>query len=151
MRKIEIIKDKVPQGIDYSITLHCLDGKNLWIGTYNFGLFSYSLATNEFNNFSVADGLPSSDIVGIEEDNNGNLWLSTSYGLAKFNTLDYKVQTFFINEGVNNYQFHEKSSFKGKDGVIYFGGNSGLTYFYPLKWNTEALNLLGLSLKNYIS
>jgi len=131
IRKLEGIKGGVPLGSDYSITLHCQDGQHLWLGTYNYGLFSYNLATREFKNFSISEGLPSSDIVGIEEDSNGNLWLSTSSGLARFNTGDNSVQTFFIQEGINNYQFHEKSSFKGKDGVIYFGGNSGLTYFSP--------------------
>lgn len=131
IRKLEAIQKEIPHGSDNSITLHCQDGQHLWLGTYNYGLFSYNLTTKEFKNFSVSEGLPSSDIVGIEEDGNGNLWLSTSYGLARLNTTDNSVQTFFINEGINNYQFHEKSSFKGSDGVIYFGGNSGLTYFLP--------------------
>ncbi len=129
--KLEGAHEEAPTGIDNSITLHCQDGQHLWLGTYNYGLFSYNLTTRKFDNFSVSEGLPSSDIVGIEEDDKGNLWLSTSYGLARFNTSENSVQTFFINEGINNYQFHEKSSFKGKDGVIYFGGNSGLTYFVP--------------------
>jgi signal transduction histidine kinase/DNA-binding response OmpR family regulator/ligand-binding sensor domain-containing protein len=121
----------VSAGSDNSITLHCKDGKHLWLGTYNFGLFSYDLVTREFKNFSVSEGLPSSDIVGIEEDDGGNLWLSTSYGLARFSTADSSVQTYFVNDGIVNYQFHEKASFKARDGVIYFGGNSGLTYFLP--------------------
>jgi signal transduction histidine kinase/DNA-binding response OmpR family regulator len=94
-------------------------------------LFSYDLNAREFKNFGVSDGLPSGDIVGIEEDSNGNLWLSTSYGLARLNAADNSIQTFSINDGINNYQFHEKASLKAKDGVIYFGGNSGLTYFLP--------------------
>ncbi len=131
INKLEGVHQEIPQGSDNAITLHCQDGEHLWLGTYNYGLFCYNLITKEFKNLSVSEGLPSSDIVGIEEDGNANLWLSTSYGLARFNTSENKVQTFFINEGINNYQFHEKSSFKGKDGVIYFGGNSGLTYFVP--------------------
>ena len=121
--KLEGTHEQAPTGIDNSITLHCQDGQHLWLGTYNYGLFSYNLTTKKFRNFSVSEGLPSSDIVGIEEDDNGNLWLSTSYGLARFNTSENSVQTFFINEGITNYQFHEKSSFKGKDGVIYLDYN----------------------------
>ena len=139
-RTIDENQQKVPFGSARSITLHCKDGKNLWLGTYNYGLYSYNFTTKEYNNFTVSEGLPSSDIVGIEEDNNGNLWLSTSYGLAKFNTEEINVQTFFINEGVNNYQFHEKSSFKDKDGVIYFGGNLGLTYFLPAEMESGSVD-----------
>ncbi len=130
-RKLEFRKEGAPPGSDYSITLHCQERQHLWLGTYNYGLFSYDLTAHEFKNFGVSDGLPSGDIVGIEEDNNGNLWLSTSYGLARLNAADNSIQTFSINDGINNYQFHEKSSLKAKDGVIYFGGNSGLTYFMP--------------------
>lgn len=130
-QKLEFKKEKVPRGDDFAITLHFQDKQHLWLGTYNYGLFSYDLNAREFKNFGVSDGLPSGDIVGIEEDNNGNLWLSTSYGLARMNAADNSIQTFSVNDGINNYQFHEKASFKAKDGVIYFGGNSGLTYFLP--------------------
>jgi len=139
LQKQDGIQEEAPQGIENSITMHYKDGGQLWLGTYNYGLFSYNFTTNEYKNFSLPEGMPSSDIVGIEEDNNGNLWLSTSFGLARFNTTDYNVQTFFINEGINNYQFHEKSSFKGPDGVIYFGGNSGLTYFSPSEMMTGSI------------
>lgn len=148
IQKLEVKKEGAPLGSDNSITLHCKDGQHLWLGTYNYGLFSYNLATKEFKNFSLSDGLPSSDIVGIEEDNHENLWLSTSFGLARLNTLNYSVQTFFINEGINNYQFHEKSSFKGPDGVIYFGGNSGLTYFLPSEMETGNIEAPEIILEN---
>jgi signal transduction histidine kinase/ligand-binding sensor domain-containing protein/DNA-binding response OmpR family regulator len=127
-------------GIYQSITLNCTDGRHLWLGTYSYGLFLYDLITGEIKNFSVPEGLPSSDIVGIENDGDGALWISTSYGLARFNINDYTVQTFLMNEGLNNYQFHEKSSFRDQNGVLYFGGNLGVSYFMPAEIKTVSNN-----------
>ena len=122
--------EKYP-GIDFSVTaLKDKDGK-VWLGTYNYGLYQLDLSRPEVRNFSIREGLPSSDVVGIEEDDNDNVWLSTSFGLAKLDKRNFNIKTYFFNEGVNNYQFHEKASFKDSNGIIYFGGNSGLTYFNP--------------------
>lgn len=147
-KKIEAEKGEAPLGSAYAITSYCKDGRHLWLGTYNYGLYSYDLITKEFGNFSSQEGLPSSDIVGIEEDDNKNLWLSTSYGLARFNPESRKLLTFFINEGLNNLQFHEKSSFKDRNGVIYFGGNSGLTYFIPAEIDQKEMESPEIILEN---
>lgn len=137
VNKIEAKKGEAPLGSAYTITSYSKDIQHIWLGTYNYGLYSYDLRTKEFANFSSPEGFPSSDIVGIEEDDNSNLWLSTSYGLARFNPESRNLQTFFINEGINNLQFHEKSSFKDKNGIIYFGGNSGITYFLPAEMDPK--------------
>ncbi len=106
------------------------DGK-VWIGTYNHGLIMVDVDNSAIKGFGVNDGLPSSDVVGIEEDDFGVLWLSTSFGLARFDKSSLTVKNFSYKDGLNNYQFHEKASYKDDDGIIYFGGNNGLTYFNP--------------------
>ncbi len=118
-------------GFDQSVTLSCTDGRHLWLGTYSYGLILFDIQTGEARNFSAAEGMPSNDVVGIEDDGNNNLWLSTSYGLVLFGKEDYSIRTFLMNEGINNLQFHEKSSFMDSNGILYFGGNFGLTYFPP--------------------
>ncbi|MFM6277776.1 MAG: two-component regulator propeller domain-containing protein, partial [Dolichospermum sp.] len=52
----------------------------LWIGTSGGGLTKFDLNTETFQNFSLAQGLSSSVVYGILEDENSNLWLSTDDG-----------------------------------------------------------------------
>lgn len=131
IRRIELADVKKYPGLLNAVTAYKDNDGMLWAGSYNYGLFRLDLKKSEVLNFNVRDGLPSTDAIGIEEDENNNLWLSTSFGLAKINKNSFNIKTYFVNEGINNYQFHENLAYKDEQGIIYFGGNSGLTYFNP--------------------
>ena len=48
----------------------------------------------ELKAFSIADGLPQSQVYGIAEDHNGNIWLGTrGGGIAKFDGVNFEVFT----------------------------------------------------------
>jgi signal transduction histidine kinase/DNA-binding response OmpR family regulator len=102
----------------------------VWIGCFKYGLFSYDLRDKTVLNYTVKDGLPSNDVIGITEDRNHRLWLSTSYGLSNFDKKSEFIN-YYLNEGTGNQQYHQRATFREADGTIYFGGNNGLTYFNP--------------------
>lgn len=102
----------------------------LWIGCFKYGLFSYDLRNKTILNYTVKDGLPSNDVIGITEDRNHRLWLSTSYGLSNFDKKSEFIN-YYLNEGTGNQQYHQRATFREADGTIYFGGNNGITYFNP--------------------
>jgi len=130
-RRIELADVKKYPGLLFAFNAYKDNTGKVWVGTYNYGLYSFDFNNNQIHNYNIREGMPSSDAIGIEEDENSNLWISTSYGLVKMNKNDFKIKSYFFNEGVNNYQFHGKAAYKDKQGIIYFGGNSGLTYFNP--------------------
>jgi len=114
----------------YFITTFIDSDGILWIGSFFWGLLRYDFEDKTLKVYSKDDGLPSNDVIGITEDENKNLWLSTYYGLSSFD----KKETFtnyYIDEGLNNQQFHQKAVYKHTDGTIFFGGYSGITYFKP--------------------
>ncbi len=131
IRRIELADVKKYPGLLFAVTAYKDKEGMVWVGTYNYGLFKLDLKKSEVLNFNIKEGLPSSDAIGIEEDDQNNLWLSTSFGLAKLNKNNFNIKTYFFNEGVINYQFHANASYKDEQGIICFGGNSGLTYFNP--------------------
>lgn len=51
----------------------------LWIGTFGNGLFRWY--NGRLDQFTVADGLPDNGILGLKEDGEGNLWLSSRNGI----------------------------------------------------------------------
>jgi signal transduction histidine kinase/ligand-binding sensor domain-containing protein/DNA-binding response OmpR family regulator len=131
IRRIELLDVKKYPGLLNAVTAYKDKEGIIWVGTYNYGLFRMDINKSEVLNFNVREGLPSTDAIGIEEDNANNLWISTSFGLAKLNKSNFNIKTYFVNEGINNYQFHENAAYKDEQGIICFGGNLGLTFFNP--------------------
>lgn len=106
-------------------------GQN-WIGSWGGGLSVYDSSTQKFTHFTETDGLPNNVVYGIVDDANGNLWLSTNYGLCVFDPVKRKVIRIFTkNEGLQGNEFNTRAFFKSPRGTLYFGGVNGLTYFNP--------------------
>ncbi|KJF43507.1 hypothetical protein LH29_14945 [Draconibacterium sediminis] len=135
------------------VTMLLDDDSTLWLGNYDKGLYKYNFIDKSFSIFKEIDGLPNNDIVSIEEDKDGNLWLGTSYGLSRFNKKEEFVN-FFQNEGLQNLQFHRNSSVRDSNGILFFGGNNGLTFFDPQLVNkfdynkAPKITLKSISVKN---
>lgn len=58
---------------------------------------------NIYRQFSIEDGLPSSEVHAIQEDASGHLWLATDRGLVR--TDGKEVQVFDANYGFQNFVF----------------------------------------------
>ncbi len=148
VRKIELADEKKYPGLLFAMTAYMDKQGIIWVGTYNYGMFAFDLKNSKVRNINIKEGLPSTDAIGFEEDENSNLWVSTSYGLVKLNKNDFSIKTYSTNEGVNNYQFHGKAAHKDNRGIIYFGGNSGLTYFNPVEILVEPSDAPHVVLEN---
>lgn len=114
----------------------------LWLGTYGSGLMRYDSRRNRVKIYTMADGLPSNDILSITEDRQSRtIWLSTSYGLAKLQNNTFT--NYFTQNGLLGNQYHERSLFV-RNGILYFTGNHGITSFSPRKVNIrhEAIPLI---------
>lgn len=105
---------------------------NNWIGSWGGGLSLYDSIAKKFIHFTEADGLPNNVVYGILDDAQGNLWLSTNYGLCVFDPVQRKViRNFTKNDGLQGNEFNTRAFFKSPNGTLYFGGVNGLTYFNP--------------------
>jgi len=103
----------------------------LWLGT-NTGLASFDKNTKKINYYNLKGESSNFTILGILEDGDGNLWMSTNAnGLVKFNPISENVKYFSTNEGIQSNEFNAGSYFKDDEGVLYFGGRNGITYFNP--------------------
>ncbi len=108
-----------------------IHGNNiLWLGTNN-GLKRFNKNNKTYKSFTTEDGLPNNTIFGILEDEEGFLWLSTLNGLAKFDPVTFKVTNYTKEDGLQSNEFNEGAYFKNNDGIMYFGGVNGITYFNP--------------------
>ena len=105
--------------------------KELWIGTSGGGLNKFDPITKAFKIYSIAQGLTSTVVYGILEDNYENLWLSTDDGIFLFNTKTERFTQFGIEDGAQSLEFSGGAYFKDSKGIMYFGGINGFNYFNP--------------------
>ncbi len=104
--------------------------KYLWIGTNGGGLNRFDITTENFEHYTMKNGLPNDVIYGILSDDD-NLWMSTNKGLSMFNIIKKAFQNYEAKDGLQSNEFNRYAYCKTKDGTLYFGGVNGFNYFNP--------------------
>lgn len=126
----------IPSKIIWSF--HEDSDKNLWIGTGGGGLVllpksQKSKANPDFVNYSRQVDLPSASVYGIQEDQNGWLWISHNKGLTRIDKTTLEAHQYGIQDGLQSLEFNLGASFKDSEGIIYFGGIEGFNAINPSK------------------
>jgi signal transduction histidine kinase/ligand-binding sensor domain-containing protein/DNA-binding response OmpR family regulator len=118
---------------NYIISIFESDDGTIWFGTYGNGICKLAGQDDSaaFITYSEQEGLGNNVAYAIEEDANGNLWISTDNGLSKFNPENETFQNFYRSDGLLSNQFYWSASAKDSNGNLYFGGVEGLNYFNP--------------------
>ena len=103
----------------------------LWLGSYGCGLMC--IDGEERTVLTRKDGLPSDNILCFQEDRDGDIWASSSHGLLRIRDDGRRLvfSNYYNDRQAAGNQYHEKSGCVTGDGLIYFGGNHGLTSFSP--------------------
>ncbi len=102
--------------------------KRIWVLTNGGGLHLYLGAGKGFRVFTVADGLGSNTLRGMEEDKKGDLWLTTNGGISKMNAKNFKFVNYDDVDGLQGKEFIITAHAKNKNGWLFFGGVNGLNY-----------------------
>ncbi|ADY52364.1 histidine kinase [Pseudopedobacter saltans DSM 12145] len=102
----------------------------IWVATRD-GLNLYNDKSKKFAVYKDQKNIIKGIVYGITCDDDGNIWLSLSRNLLKFNPDKNLFQLFDIKDGLQNNQFNLSAVSKTSDGMLLFGGINGLTYFYP--------------------
>jgi signal transduction histidine kinase/DNA-binding response OmpR family regulator/streptogramin lyase len=114
----------------------CIDedsNGNIWVGTPN-GLNQLAeTAENRFEitYFTQEEGLASNFVKGISHDSIGNVWVSTNIGISKYTAQSGEFINYNEADGVKGKNFTEAAVHRNHAGELFFGGSSGLTYFWP--------------------
>lgn len=113
------------------LCLYIDDYGALWVGTHGGGLDRLDIETGIFSHFTENEGLPNNVIYGILEDDGGSFWLSTNFGLSRFDPLALTFRNFTASDGLQSNEFNQDAYAKDADGTMYFGGINGLNIFQP--------------------
>ncbi|MEI6865209.1 two-component regulator propeller domain-containing protein [Flavicella sp.] len=116
---------------NHILTLYEGVDKSIWIGTRGAGLCKYDKNKNQFIWYNNKNGQPLNNVNSIVESEDGNIWFSGNSGLCKFDKASSKFTKYTRNDGLLSNDFNINSSFRDRNGVLYFGNYQGVDYFRP--------------------
>lgn len=102
-----------------------------WLASRGGGLIRWDRAKNIFRSYTVNEGLSHNIIYSIYEDDFGFLWMSSDFGLMRFEKKTGICRTFLQADGIPHEEFNRTSYFKDSKGKLYFGGLNGFIAFDP--------------------
>lgn len=105
--------------------------KRLWFMTQGAGFCRFEPKTDKFVRYDMSKGFPSNIIYRMEEDNRGNLWITTGNGLVCFNPENGNKHIYTTANGLLSNQFNYQSGYRDKQGHLYFGSINGFITFDP--------------------
>ena len=121
-------KANIKRSVFVPVCMHQSKDGIVWVGTLANGLLKYDISNNTLEHVY---GAPCLDITAIEEDEAGYLWVSTQYGLGKYDRWNNEFTNWFADDGIGGNQFYDRASCILSDGTLVFGGTHGLTVFDP--------------------
>jgi len=138
------------RGDDRSLTSHMPwtfyeDSENtLWIGTAGGGLNLWpederKVGHLKIRRFPQQISLPSSNIYGIQGDENGWIWVSHNKGLTRINSALLESHQYGLRDGLQAAEFTLGASYRASNGDIYFGGIQGFNRIVPNSLNLKRL------------
>lgn len=122
-----------------------------WFATANDGVYRFNPNDYSFEQIGIDNGFLTQTIYKIEEDRFRKLWISTDFGLAKFDKETRKAQIYSEADGIAHNEFNRSSSFKDNNGNLYFGGIDGITSFNPIDFEGNEVEHDYPFLVNHIS
>ncbi|MBS1600649.1 MAG: hypothetical protein JST75_20670 [Bacteroidetes bacterium] len=96
------------------------DQQQIWVGTEGNGLWKIDRKFTSITQYGTADGFPSMNLISIQPDNNGSLWILSDGGIIKFHPATKEITVFDKSSGIRNpYSFSALT--KSPDGNIIAG------------------------------
>ncbi len=125
--------------------MNCLSNNNVYrivttsqgevyLATFGGGLNQLVSMNGEgkavFKSYTVKDGLPSDILLSVEEDDTGNLWISTENGLSKFIPSEQRFENYNeLGFWGAKIRFEEGTSLNLSSSTLLFGTSRGMLYF----------------------
>ncbi|MCR8556495.1 response regulator [Mucilaginibacter sp. BJC16-A38] len=105
--------------------------RNMWVGTAGDGLYCYNANRKNWVSYPAPENLPDPVVHKLLEDQSGNIWVSTSKGICKFNAALKKFTRYSAYNGLQNDAFIDGAGIRTSKGLFFFGGAEGFNYIDP--------------------
>ena len=106
---------------------------NIWVGTYDDGVYRCNLENETIDHYSVDNGLLNNSICAIlEERVKKNIWVSSITGLSQIKLNGDVIVNYSSGSGFPLNEISPKSMIQASNGHIYVGGSNGIAEFDPV-------------------
>jgi signal transduction histidine kinase/ligand-binding sensor domain-containing protein/DNA-binding NarL/FixJ family response regulator len=105
---------------------------SLWITTQGEGLILVNIKTKVSEVYTESSGLASNYLASVVRDKSGNIWISSSKGIAKLNIKTKEIENFNSGDGLQNREFSERAAVVLPNGMLAFAGFGGVNIFNPM-------------------
>lgn len=122
------------KGLPINSVISLLEGRDgkMWFATDGGGLCYYDRKTDSFAQLGIEGKSPIPNVIhAIQEDNQGDLWLSSYWGLMRINTSTLQISVYTVSDGLQSNQFCQRSSLFTQQGWLFFGSINGLSACRP--------------------
>ena len=86
----------------------------LWVAISYYGLYCIDQRRNAIRKYDNNQGLTDNNVVTIEEDNEGQLWIGTDNGLFRFDPNTQTFARFDVDENIPSTFTYNSSLFNGR-------------------------------------
>lgn len=130
-----IVKDKgfISNAINH---LYMDSGGGVWVATRNgMAYFKNTEDTGQYETYDEKQGLENSFVRAIQQDDMGNIWISTNAGISLWN--GEKFNNYNHQDGTPIGDFTNGAASLREDGILFFGSLNGVCYFNPEELTKE--------------
>lgn len=143
LQNLKAIKN--PEWLKENINCLFEDSKGrLWIGKNYQGLLRYRPDSGVLDRITTQEGLPNNNILSIQEDLYGHIWVSTANGLVRIDPDSFALNSYTTNDGLPSNEYNYNASLLNADKELLFGSIKGFTQFNPaqIKNNQEKASIV---------
>lgn len=137
------------------LTIHEDRQGQLWLGTASRGIHIFNPKSEKVELvINESGGLSNNVVVGILEDDEGDIWAATYNGLNLLQSDGTILTVLGEKDGLTHQEFNRYAHFKSDDGRLFFGAVEGLNIIQPKELKaelkaTEATKIFATSLSYF--
>lgn len=108
-----------------------------WLASKGGGLIRFDPKHKTTKQFKQAQGLSNNVVYAVYEDDYNCLWMSSNYGIIRFNKSDYTIDNYSQEHGLLDHEFNTSSHHQDSTGRIYFGSQLGVIVVDPTAFQRQ--------------
>ncbi|NKI27521.1 response regulator [Arenibacter sp. 6A1] len=102
----------------------------LWLISSSGRLIRFDLRNKSFISYSSTGNLHGLSLTSLLLEDSENIWLGSKNGIHHYNLENHKIRSFYQTDGLQG-NVYSRAVFKDSSGVLYFGGDQGVSAFRP--------------------
>ncbi|MBA6348392.1 EAL domain-containing protein [Colwellia sp. BRX8-9] len=112
----------------------------LWVAHTSKGIYGISLETQEvLHTFNNQNSILDNNLYGLQQDSQGDLWISTHDGIYSIDTRSFHIRKFGIHHGFLGMEFNGGAHAKSSTDELVYGSVNGVSFFDPLALKEKGL------------